>query len=133
MKHSYKLVNFHPSGYSPNPAILTIQHFHQRSDCQCEDVKFIMVFEKVFEAKMIVGHGRFVLHRYDLSTELLGAYQLRTTHPPEGVDLYTRDILRESARTDIPVKLLVDKDGFVLRAEIYHEYLDDIKNKKKPS
>lgn len=133
MKHSYKLVNFHPPGYSPNPAILTIQHFHQRSDCQCEDGKFIMVFEKVFEAKMNTGHGRFVLHRYDLSAELLGAYQLHTTHSPEGVDLYIRDILREGARTNTPVKLLVDKDGFVLRAEIYHEYWDDIDNKKKPS
>lgn len=92
-----------------------------------------MVFESVTEARMNVGHGRFILRRYDSSADLLGAYQLQTTHPPEGVDLYIRDILRESARTDIPVKLLVDKDGFVLRAEIYHEYLDDIKNKKKPS
>ena len=92
-----------------------------------------MVFESVTEARMNAGHGRFILRRYDSSADLLGVYQLQTTHPPEGVDLYTRDILRESARTDIPVKLLVDKDGFVLRAEIYHEYLDDIKNKKKPS
>ncbi len=92
-----------------------------------------MVFEKVFEAKMNTGHGRFVLHRYDLSNELLGAYQLPTAHSPEGADLYTRGILRECERTGTPVKLLVDKDGFVLRAEIYHEYLDDIKNKKKPS
>lgn len=133
MKHSYQLINFHPPGYSPNPAILTIQHFHQRSDCQCGDGKFIMVFENVFEAKMIVGHGRFILHRYVLSTELLVAYQLHATHSPEGVDLYTRDILRESARTDTPVKLLLDKDGFVLRAEIYHEYWDDRSLGKKPS
>ena len=133
MKHSYQLVNFHPLGYSPDPAILTIQHYHQRSDCQCEDGKFIMVFEKVFEAKMLVGHGRFVLHRYDLSAELLGAYQLHTTHSPEGVDLYTRDILRECARTDTPVKLLVDKDVFVLRAEIYYAYWDDRSHGKKPS
>lgn len=133
MKHSYQLFSFHPPGYSPNPAILTIQHFHQRSDCQCEDGKFIMVFENVLEAKMNVGHGRFILRRYDPSAELIGSYQIQTTHPPEGVDLYIRDILRESARTGIPVKLLVDKDGFVLRAEIYHEYWDDIENKKKPS
>ena len=79
---------------------------------------------------MNAGHGRFILRRYDSSADLLGAYQLHTTHPPEGVDLYIRDILRESARADIPVKLLVDKDGFVLRAEIYHEYLDESKTRR---
>lgn len=133
MKHSYKLVNFHPPGYSPNPAILTIQHFHQRSDCQCEDVKFIMVFENVFEAKMNVGHGSFVLHRYVPSAELLVAYQLHITRSPEGVDLYTRDILRECERTGTPVKLLVGSDGSVLRAELYHGYWDDLDAKKDPS
>lgn len=133
MKHSYKLVNFHPPGHSPNPVILTIQHFHQRSDCQCEDGNFIMVFESVLEAKMNVGHGRFILYRYDSSAEPIGAYRLQTTHPPEGVDLYIRDILRECARTDTPVKLLVDKDGFVLHAEIYYAYWDDRSHGKKPS
>lgn len=107
--------------------------YHQNHDIEALNGNYIMVFEGVIEATENKGHGRFVVQRIDPSLSVIGSYQIHTRHPPEGVDLYTRDVFRESERTGIPVKLLVGSDGSILRAELYHEYWDDLDAKKDPS
>ena len=107
--------------------------YHQNHDIETLNGNYIMVFEGVIEATENKGHGRFVVQRIDPSLSVIGAYQIHTRHPPEGVDLYTRDVFRESERTGIPVKLLVGSDGSVLRAELYYTYWDDRSSGKKPS
>ena len=128
MKPCYYMTQFKPFSIEQD----SVPWYRQRDNIVTGDGKYIMVFEGVAEA-IDRDFGRFVLHRIDCAGQFLGHWALAASSVPENFNLYIRGVLQEADRAGLPVKLLVNRDGYVLRAELYHEYWEDYHSGKKPS